>query len=266
VRLLSGISIQGKCIFCGSNGLTKQHVWPNWLKNVIPISSVSRTQSLTRFYGNEKNILIHPDSSYKQGGLWSQKIRNVCAKCNNGWMSRLEEDAKPIISSLINNEEFTLDEGSQRIISTWVAVVSIMAEFTDMHSLSIPEDHRQFIMDNNKTPDGWSIWIGRCKDSSWKERYSHNGFAIVPKELIKCVPNGNTQISAFTIGELFIYIFSTTVPQLFMDIPESLSNKLFCICPFEKIIYWPLENVLNGNEADEITEVFPGNRGNMKFK
>ena len=35
------------------------------------------------------------------GNAWTKKIRVVCGTCNNGWMSRLETAAAPLLTPLI---------------------------------------------------------------------------------------------------------------------------------------------------------------------
>lgn len=36
----------------------------------------------------------------KPGSVLTTRIREVCAACNNGWMSRLETDTRPILELL----------------------------------------------------------------------------------------------------------------------------------------------------------------------
>ena len=57
---------QGKCIFCGGEGLTKEHVWPNWIKSVLPRDSTEHhtqyTLGITALPMNP--VLIQPNIQF----------------------------------------------------------------------------------------------------------------------------------------------------------------------------------------------------------
>ena len=85
-----------KCIFCGTEGnLSKEHLWPDWLSKLyLRKDSESHTFG-SKSYLNKKEVR---DGTYSRPGhLFSLKNRVVCVTCNNGWMSRVEEETKPIL-------------------------------------------------------------------------------------------------------------------------------------------------------------------------
>ncbi|MER3424998.1 MAG: hypothetical protein C4293_18980 [Nitrospiraceae bacterium] len=51
----------------------------------------------------------------------AQKVGNVCATCNNGWMSRLEDDLKPILTPMIIGNSISLTLGANLLGSTFQA-------------------------------------------------------------------------------------------------------------------------------------------------
>jgi hypothetical protein len=44
--------------------------------------------------------------------------KTVCAKCNNGWMSNIEKEAKPSLTPMIEGEAITLDRTAQIAVIT----------------------------------------------------------------------------------------------------------------------------------------------------
>ena len=260
VILLSKSSKQGKCIFCNGSGLTKQHVWPDWFKNVLPRDGNEHTQFLTRFFNDYPNntVIIQPDLIKRQGHTGTRKIRNVCVKCNTGWMSNLEEKAKPILISLIFGEQFTLDFDSQLIIASWAVMTSIMGEFTDIKTAAIPHAHRKIFMETNRPPVGWKIWVGRYRGEQWKQRYRHHGFALLPRNQVgKVKPEMNTQSSTFVMGELLIYATSSTI--LDINIEGDISRKLIPIWPLKEtninfILNGVLDGILTDDDANRISD------------
>jgi hypothetical protein len=60
--------------------------------------------------------------------LDSFKLKKICKCCNNGWMSKLEESAKPLILGLIRGlrELNSLSEDERRILARWAGKTAIV--------------------------------------------------------------------------------------------------------------------------------------------
>ena len=235
----------GKCIFCGGGGLTKQHVWPDWLKNVLLRDSTEHMQFFTHYYPVAPNFMfIQPDIHFRQGHPGVRKIRNVCNKCNSGWMSKLEIEAKSILSSMILGERIILNTQAQVTISAWSVMISIIAEFTDQSTAAIPGLDRQKFFNTQLPPEGWKIWIGRYKGIQWKQRFRHHGMLVVPKTQIMTDKTAcNTQFSTFVMGELLIHAISSALSEELnfadLDFTGKL-NQMRCIWPLKQgNIEWP---------------------------
>ena len=84
----------GRCAFCGATGMSKEHIWSDWLKEVLPPTSShhSQTRTTTAFVGNVA-LLIPSMPTQHRGAVTQRKIRKFCDICNNGWMRR-ERSAK----------------------------------------------------------------------------------------------------------------------------------------------------------------------------
>lgn len=57
-------------------------------------------------------------------------VNRICAGCNNGWMSRLETEAKPLLSPLIDGRDRAIWSDEQAIISAWLIKTAMVFEFT----------------------------------------------------------------------------------------------------------------------------------------
>jgi hypothetical protein len=81
------------CIFCRQKVTSVEHAWPQWLlKSVGGFDSQSETEA--QFGAESEEVRwIGPEVT----------VKCVCKKCNNGWMSKLEVEAKPVLASLIND-------------------------------------------------------------------------------------------------------------------------------------------------------------------
>jgi hypothetical protein len=82
-------------IFCGGRPLTREHIWANWFRAYLP-----RTQSFYhsgRTVLNEDNTQTH-NSKKIAGDPKSKRLPIVCDKCNNEWLSDLQNVTKPSLS------------------------------------------------------------------------------------------------------------------------------------------------------------------------
>ncbi|MBG1270298.1 hypothetical protein [Nostoc sp. WHI] len=112
-----------KCIFCGSTDVSKEHIFPKWLK---PFFDKSIFDSTLHISANDTEDLLdflrsgvegHKESSH---GYTTQM---VCKQCNNTWMSNLENKAKSILVD--NNGRLTdslthINKNDAYIISIWI--------------------------------------------------------------------------------------------------------------------------------------------------
>lgn len=121
----------GKCIFCGGHGLTKEHMWADWLRAYIP-------RAATEHHTQSKVVYLEKDETSlhrRTGDPHSRRIRCVCLSCNNGWMSELQEDAKPFLVPMLKGERITLHRRAQTILASWIGMTVIVAEHVDQENV-----------------------------------------------------------------------------------------------------------------------------------
>jgi len=249
---------RGKCVFCSNGSLSKQHMWPDWIKKILPRIETSHSQYLTRFSMHTGNaVLLQPEFQQHRGNIGARKIRNVCRTCNSGWMSRIEEKAKPTLTKLILGEDIELTITDQILVSTWATLMAIIAEYTDISTLSISENDRQWIMNNSKPPHEWKIWLGRYSGNEWKIRYRHHGLAAVQLPFLgnRNVPC-NTQTTTIVAGNMFMHMQSTSVKSINLGFPSGRLYNLVPIWPNPlSTVRFPLIEI-NDGEAKSISDDF----------
>lgn len=242
---------QRLCIFCGGTGMSKQHIVPDWLKNVLPRESEDQhTQEIT-------SVLIMPNSAanvdvtpiVKNGHQWSRKARNVCSSCNSGWMSQIETNAKDLLTNLMLGKHITLTSNDQKALINWITLTTIMAEYTDLKHQAITTSERELFYNTKEPLPHWRIWIGRYKGTEWIQRYRHQGIAVYSSDNIP-----NTQSSTFVFDELFIHVASTTVTDMALNLilPKHLKNKMIQLWPIQRQQFrWPPIEVFTPTFTDK---------------
>ncbi len=132
----------GGCLFCsrpwGTARRSDEHVLPKWMRK------------------HEQELLTRPHHAYSLGldldtsthefvelpsalvtsksSLLPLKPRDVCTDCNNGWMSRLETAARPLILKVAEaarlGEEIRLTRENARILALWCQKTATTNELT----------------------------------------------------------------------------------------------------------------------------------------
>jgi hypothetical protein len=214
----------GRCIFCGNGGTTKQHIWPGWLKSVVPRTFANHKQvrGRTGFTSGDEPLVAESRVAHRQGDPGTRRLRMVCRGCNNGWMSRLENRAKPVLAPVIRGETFDLHPTAQAVVPAWAAMMVMVAEHDDPATVAVPAPDRRFLMDAGSPPDHWRVWIGRYKGRRWKTGFCHHAFDFPWTEFIHSSSvepvvfssrtTHNLQVTTFAAGEMLLHTFSCIDP------------------------------------------------------
>jgi hypothetical protein len=95
------------CIFCGQPGGNNEHIIGKWLLNDLDLYSIKTKMGFgNQIKTGELDEIMQPQP------LGSFVTDDICAKCNNGWMSQLESQVKPLLTPLLvdpwptNDREF----------------------------------------------------------------------------------------------------------------------------------------------------------------
>ena len=141
------------CIFCGNPVDSKEDAWPLWL---------------VRRLGNTEEGIVEGQRGKQtphswRAGKYPLRTGNVCkVSCNNGWMSDLENRAKPIIERFFLYEQVSLDQHDQTTLAIWICKNAMVYE-TLRHESSwffTSQEHKLF-RESFHLPLHTSIWIAK---------------------------------------------------------------------------------------------------------
>jgi hypothetical protein len=140
------------CIFCGKQRpLSDEHLFPEWTARLLGVRRV-------QVRGRKLNA---PVRRWQKIGTFGQTANAVCTLCNNGWMSRLENVARPILSPMIlklRSRRLTSD--ARVVIAAWLWKVAILHE--DAAGGSYFNGAERTCLSNDEDPptDGVHVWVG----------------------------------------------------------------------------------------------------------
>lgn len=243
------------CIFCEREGkLSKEHLWPNWLGKMYVRAGDEKYSFGSKTYLDKE--LQRDGVHEKPGHLFSLKNRVVCQECNNGWMSEVEEEVKPIILKLIGGKKLKVSDLELKALSFWLAMKVVTAEFAEKkESLEVtPQRERKAMMEHKKMPSYFNIFIGVHSTGhnsswlrhSWTSAYSKDG-PTPPLEGRR----RNAQAISFMIGPVFFYVLNV---RLLGFLPEKYFKfgKLKKIFPSKThFVRWP-QKALSRTETNII--------------
>lgn len=91
-----------------------------------------------------------------------QTLRVVCRTCNSGWMSSLQNDAKPILIPFIKGRWSILSPRDQKILAAWATMFTMVIEQSAPSGRCITQPQREFLRQHQYPPKIWWIWIGHA--------------------------------------------------------------------------------------------------------
>jgi hypothetical protein len=259
----------GRCVFCNGTGLSKEHIWDNWLKDVIPAhpDRAGHTQSRLHMLDNHstKELYLLPSAVFRQGSFCQRKLRNVCRKCNNEWMSQIVNLAKPFAKHMILDEPVELDREAQKYVAAWIAIITIMAEFTDAPTAGIPAADRTVLFETKQPPSSWVIFVAPFVGAEWSPAgYRHHGMRLKKRAkepqagAAMKLADDTLQATTCTLGALLFHVFSSTdegVRHIFHQV--TAEGKLCRLWPISSdVIHWPDGPILGDAVADFIADSF----------
>ena len=220
----------GTCVFCGGTGLTKGHVWPDWLGRFLPITGVTHhEQEIGKFYTFDAKV---PGPAYskrlRQGPAGSRKPRNTCLACNTGWMSTIENIAMPYMVPLIQDTPSLLNTFGQRQLAALLVLMAMRSEFLDTIRV-IQQSERDWLRRHYWPTDNWKIWIGHYGGTRSDENWWRTGYAqLEPKQTDKVGGNYcNLHVTTMVIGRLCAHLGYSSV----IDFPGYTGMSLSQLWP-----------------------------------
>ena len=248
------------CIFCGSRKKpSKEHIWPEWMREHFPKMEGQSHNKDT--HTSRWKTALGSKRIKRQGHLSTLKIRAVCEECNNGWMSQLESETKPLLKSILQNQHVEITEAGQGTLARWIAVKTIVGEHAEPDICVTPETDRYLLRSQGIIPSYFAIYIGRHMTTSDTARLRTSQTISLSRDG-PTPPLGdlkrNTQSIAFLCGPLFLFVLAIRVDGIeateFFRFPKLL--QLFP--PHEPVIHWPLAQTLSKSDMGRIAYELEG--------
>jgi hypothetical protein len=115
---------------------SREHILPQWLHLYIEVPGVSLEHRAV----NEEGVRL-----LRSHDLKSFALNSICTRCNNGWMSKLEMEVKPILLPLIDGRRSaqSLSADERTVVARWAfktAFIILSVQKTDPVPWNLFED------------------------------------------------------------------------------------------------------------------------------
>lgn len=202
------------CAFCGGKPTTNEHIFPRWLERYLPADR--RQQREVARYGEGGFDVRHPTI-----GL-DFRVNRVCARCNNGWLSELEERSIPILDPLISGLQLRLlSPREQRQLALWAVKTAMLTDLTQAEPI-LRFTMRSRLRTHRAVPAGTRVWLGACGELN----------PIVTNLTVRAElrpPDGGEAILGFyspmKIGHLCLYVYFP-MADVVVDVPNPYPGGL----------------------------------------
>ena len=264
------------CVFCGQFApMTKEHIWGEWIRQYVP--SGANKHYLKDVEVNKAGQEEHVSITQRNGSAIGSYRKIVCDKCNNAFLSRIQNRAKPFLIPLLEGRRTALVAKAQTAIATWATMVTMTAEFflNSSGKIAISGEDRAQLRATETALTDWDIWIGHYPGGTNQHRWTHTSIPIVggaelpgPDNVYTPLPN--TQTTTFVVGKLYVHTMRSHYPELsrnwhWLDNPR-LRHLHVPIWPIRhELIAWPI-NGLSDADVSLASEMFIRWLGDIAWK
>jgi hypothetical protein len=144
---------------CSNMADTDEDVLPDWLRRHKGVKSHTKAMWQIEHLANGKR-------GKRQQSLYMKAYRCVCAQCNNGWMSEIQDQAKNVIRPMTDALVTPISLADRGRLASWAAMTSITCEYA--HKRRVDRQRRTYFYDHRSLPNMrvfLSELVGKYSDS-----------------------------------------------------------------------------------------------------
>jgi hypothetical protein len=193
------------CIFCGARPVTREHVWPDWLRHTVTDEEAMEHTGVLELRGRVTELFRYDDRPYKA------TANVVCVGCNNGWMGRGEEAAKSYLGGMVAGRGRELHQGGQAELARWALLKAIVFDYAaPKEGRSVNPELTAFLFRHREPPSqGCRVWLGAYGGDM--PGFTAMTALAVGTEEQSYTGERNVWVRTIGVGPVVFQIFSTSV-------------------------------------------------------
>jgi hypothetical protein len=232
------------CIFCRKPPVKRsvEHILPQWMWPVLGLGSGTGITNVhkRRVSCGESQLTYVVIKNFPTTSANGFVEGRMCKKCNTGWMSRVENKVKPILSPLTERPTSIehLSKSDREILSLWAVKTALVLVRSRVIARNVPEDHYDEVF-NGRIPRGIGVFAGfHLHNQGFSWTVDRNWSAHYPREQEQNVLNTLHEKSykvCLQLGALLLLVAYAPPPHLFLGGVTGLHQQLWSERPiFER--------------------------------
>lgn len=250
------------CVFCGDGPVTREHVFPQWLKKLpVPTELLKLTlvpqpveRSRTVFDEDGRYVTVIDVLGGRKPLPTHVEVKVVCGGCNNGWMSDLEDEVIPILTKLALKKAHKLSADEQAVLARWHVKTALMYAFWDPAATPFtPRVYRNFYQ-TREVPKGAMVWMTRS-ESQWADMAMSMRNMRASLHTRPDIDRGNNSTAMYlgVNGVAFLVHYSRVLDNLHLVLPEPWDGGWIRLHPAPDDVQWPQKAMKETRLLDTIS-------------
>lgn len=207
------------------------------------LKGASQRASFTLRFGG-----LFPD---REARTLNQTVK-VCAECNNGWMSQLEEEARPLLEELAAGRPVALPETDQAALAKWFCKNAILHDHLQSAPQRVIAPEQRAVLASGVVPGGWQVHLGVIDDggSNWTHTLGHQ----IVWNWDDGSHRGKCQLHTTSWERMVAQVLVHT-----LDVPPTFDSLLggaefsVQIAPWHGVVTWPPPRAFNREWLDIVS-------------
>lgn len=241
------------CMFCGRIGqMSKEHAWSQWLGRDIEVDSAQTTLT-TGFARTGEGLLSKTPNRHvtKKASVLTTRVREVCAPCNNGWMSRLETAVRPLLERLWAPSypfcRTTVGVDDAAVLAAWATKTAWVREKAEGPTLTSTPQMRRNLADTRLPPDLTTVWFARFDGSNEFASYLTQSEVTQQEKAWDTGDSRQVLVSAMSFRGLSVAVRTDNGPGV---IPMTLPGDVWhTVWPTIAAVQWPPARAANDDNV-----------------
>jgi hypothetical protein len=227
------------CVFCGGGPLTEEDIFPVWAAEVVKELHPAKSRgSFTVIREKQSSGVVQRRAPFGSGDL-ATKARVVCGRCNNGWMSQMESDAKAFVAPMIRGTSLfiPLSPADQRIVAAWLAKIAMLTQYVFVPPFHPQPNDLSHLFGHREPSSGFHIWLGAYRrDDEVSSFWNGHGLGFVASR---------EGMAKMNHGVIFTMLIGHFVAQVFIE--PALNEQGRSVTPGERheaalVRIWPAQS------------------------
>jgi hypothetical protein len=234
----------GSCVFCGATPTNSEDIIPRWLVRFLRLIPPA-TRRFGRTFADRTDL--GGAGAQSVAGIGVGKVKAVCKNtCNNGWMKRLEDQAKPILQDLLLKEDpKTLDLESQEILATWATKTATMLaiKYSKLPSRELLTP----LSEQGRPAPTAIVWMARVQPATVRV----GSGPLLSRTFGDPPHTAQGFIARLTLGNVGFAVFGNPAPRggTWM-MAQSIQDRFKPIWPPQGPLQWPIGSSVTANDLD----------------